>query len=280
MITKCKKNITDFFLVLLFAAAAIVVHAVMPSPGAAMDTSVFDSFLVKKFGFPAVASGYFLVLFLHILFTIRIFAVRSDIGKWRTGCCFGAAFALIYMGGMQEVMVSASPLTEYGLDFILYQLFLGLGDAVPAFLLCVILCRLHCVSSADVPDRRIFCKDNFIRILCIAAAFFVWRMIGYFTGIVDNEMSSYPVPVVIWTFVFGILLGIGYCLVNHIFPEKDRKKKQIVRFLVIIGVNWIWFNCFIGLILADSFFFMFMRAGTDVLAMLIGGFLAEFLCRD
>ena len=38
----------DNILVLLFAAAAIVLHAIMPSPGATMDASVFDSMLVKK----------------------------------------------------------------------------------------------------------------------------------------------------------------------------------------------------------------------------------------
>ncbi|MGN1347189.1 MAG: hypothetical protein ACI4V1_10420, partial [Eubacteriales bacterium] len=118
---KIKRTLADLFLVLFFAAAAIVLHAVMPSPGAEMDASVFDSFLVKKLGFPAVASGYFIVLFFHILIVVRVFAPKSELGKWKTGCCFGLAFSLLYLGGMQEVMVSASPLTEYGLDFVLYE---------------------------------------------------------------------------------------------------------------------------------------------------------------
>ena len=92
MLRNFRRILLDNILVLLFAAAAIVLHAIMPSPGATMDTSVFDSILVKKFGFPAVATGYFVILFLHILIVIRVFAVKSDIGKGKTGCCFSDCF--------------------------------------------------------------------------------------------------------------------------------------------------------------------------------------------
>lgn len=276
MLRNFMRSLLDYILVLLFAAAAIVLHAIMPSPGATMDTSVFDSVLVKKFGFPAVASGYFVILFLHILSVIKVFAVKSDIGKWKTGCCIGMAFALLYLGGMQEIMISASPLTEYGLDFVLYELFLGLGDAVPAFLMCVLLCMLHCVPSADVRGEKIFCKENDIRIIGIACAFFLWRMFGYVTGIVDNEMSIYPVPVVIWTYIFGIVIGLGYCLINFSINDRGRK---VVRLFLTIGINWIWFNCYIGLIAAHTFLFMVLRSGLDVLAILAGSIPAEVLIR-
>lgn len=275
MIIKYKEYFLDFFFVIFCSAAAIVLHAIMPSPGGTMDTSVFDSFLVKKFGFPAVASGYFVVLFLHILIIIKVFATKSYVGKLRTGCCYGITFALLYLGGMQEVMVSASPLDKYGLDFVLYELFLGLGDAVPAFMLCIFLCMIHSVNFTDIQRRTIFHKENFIRIIIIASAFFAWRMFGYITGIVDNEISLYPVAVTIWTFTFGVILGIGYCLINYTFPYKNSGKGKITRLILIIGVNWIWFNCYIGLIAAHTLGFMIMRAGLDVLAMLVGGLVAE-----
>ena len=205
------------------------------------------------------------------------------------------AFALLHMGGMQEVMVSSSPLTEYGLDFVRYEFFLGLGDALPAFLLCIVLCILHCAASADVPDKKVFCEKNFIRIMSISSAFFAWRLFGYITGIVDNEMEFYPAPVLAWTFVFGIIAVIAYCLIDHtlpqeacrpkenvlrnnqgnVCPDERTKKRKMIRFFAIIGVNWIWFNCYIGLIAAYTFWFMVLRAGADVLALVIGGFFSE-----
>ena len=101
-------------------------------------------------------------------------------------------------------------------------------------------------------------------------------MFGYVTGIVDNEMSIYPMPVVIWTFVFGAVIGLGYCLINYLFNDSERR---IVRLFLTIGVNWIWFNCYIGLIAAHTFLLMVLRSGLDVLAMLAGSILAEVLIR-
>ena len=158
------------------------------------------------------------------------------------------------------------------MDFILYEFFLGLGDAVPAFLLCLFLCGLHCVPAADVRGKKIFRKENYMRIISISCTFFLWKMFGYVTGIVDNEMTIYPVPVVIWTFIFGAVIGFGYCLINDSFIDEGRK---VVRMFLTIGMNWIWFNCYIGLIAANTFLFMVLRSGFDVLAILAGSLLAE-----
>lgn len=275
MKTKFKSVLFDLLLVVIFAAAAIALHAILPSPGAEMDTSVFDSWLVKAMGFPAVASGYFVVLFLHILITIRAYAPKSPLGKWKTGLCFGAAYSLLYLGGMQEVMVSASPLTEYGPDFVLYELFLGLGDALPAFLLCIALCAIHAKPSGAVDRPAFLRQENGIRIAMIGAGFFLWRMAGDLGGIVDNELALYPAPVLLWTAIFGALLGVGYCL---LLPAFGGRRKPAGLFLTI-GVNWIWFNCYIGLIAAGAFRFMVLRAGADVLAVLLGSMLAERICR-
>ena len=170
-------------------------------------------------------------------------------------------------------MVSASPLTEYGLDFVLYELFLGLGDALPACLLCIALCLFHSAPAGSVRKTPFLHPANGVRIAMIAAFFFVWRMVGYLTGIVDSELAQYPMPVVVWTAGFGVLLGLGDCLLNPFF-ENSRQGKLMGLFLTM-GVNWIWFNCYIGLIAAHTFGFMVLRAGADVLAMLTGSFLAE-----
>lgn len=84
-----------------------IVHAVMPSPGASLDV-------------------YFIILYLHILCVVHCFGLRSMLCRKEVGLRFGLAFALLYMIGMQEVVVSASPFDTYGMDFIFYQLFMGL----------------------------------------------------------------------------------------------------------------------------------------------------------
>lgn len=109
----------------------------------------------------------------------------------------------------------------------------------------------------------------------IAACFLLRRMVGYLSGIVDNELALYPMPVLLWTTGFGALLGASYCLLLPAFG--DRRKH--VGLILTMGVNWTWFNCYIGLIAAETFWSMVLRAGADVLAVLLGGMLAERICR-
>ena len=49
MLRNFRRILLDNILVLLFAAAAIVLHAIIPSPGATMDTSKVNPFVKTLF---------------------------------------------------------------------------------------------------------------------------------------------------------------------------------------------------------------------------------------
>ena len=60
-----------------------------------------------------------------------------------------------------------------------------------------------------------------------------------------------------------------------------------VRLTLIIGLNWIIFNSFIGLIFKDAMFEMLIRSGLDVLILLIASVIIgkfsiakEFVSKD
>ena len=103
---------------------AIAVHALLPSPGGEVDVSSFDSVLITKFGFPVVASFYFIFLYLHVLIVVSIFGRHLGMEKRKIGLRFGFAYGIIYLVAMQEVVLSGSPFEQYGIDFIRYQFFL------------------------------------------------------------------------------------------------------------------------------------------------------------
>lgn len=154
---KIKENCFGMFCVLMSAIIAILVHALLPSPGASLSVDAFDGVLVQKFGFPIVASLYFIILYLHILIVIRTVGVQATIPKRQMGIRFGLSFGCMYLVGMQEVVVSASPCDTYGIDFVLYQLFMGLGDAIPVLLLCVLVCGF---SGIDIKDKKTKTPDK------------------------------------------------------------------------------------------------------------------------
>ena len=153
---KVKENCFGMFCVLISAIIAILVHALLPSPGASLSVDEFDGILVRKFGFPIVASFYFIVLYLHILIVIRSIGAKSTI------------------------------------------------------------------------------------------------------------------PVLIWTLAFGMVMGGIYVLLRPIYEDSKGNIKNIQLLVWSVGVNWVWFNCFMGLILKGLFLKMFLRGGLDILVITIG----------
>lgn len=273
-----KKNLICIFSVLGAAITAIIVHAILPSPGASMDTSSFDSVLVKQFGFPAVASAYFIILYLHILVVIRWFGSKTVMNRKEVGLRFGLAYALIYLVGMQEVVVAASPFEAYGVDFILYQFFMGLGDAIPVIILCITVSHFALKETeVNKKDGKSCRKEKVIMTGTITGLFFTERVIGYVTGYIDSDFNTYPLPVLIWTILFGVTFGCAYFIIRPIYNNKNDKKNIAGIVVASLGVNWIWFNSFMGLILKNTIFQMIFRSGMDVIVIFIGILVSRFL---
>ena len=86
---RVKENCFGMFCVLISAIIAILVHALLPSPGASLSVDAFDGILVRKFGFPIVASFYFIILYLHIFIVIRSIGAKSTIPGREMGIRFG-----------------------------------------------------------------------------------------------------------------------------------------------------------------------------------------------
>lgn len=251
-------------LAIIFAAAiAIIVHAVMP---AGVNGEDFDSVFVKLFGFPVVAVSYFVLLFLHCAIVVQYFGKQSSMTKLQIGFRFGIAFAALYFFGMQEVVVEASPFKEWGFAFVSYQFFMGISDAIPALLLCVVIAYFTLSNMNASYSGQMFNIVEKIKVVAlITITFFIERTIGYETGIITSNCNTYPIPCYLWTILFGIVLGCCYAALYPIFAKGQNKLFLSTKLVVItIGINWIIFNSFIGLILSGVMQQMLLRSGTDV----------------
>ena len=78
---------------------------------------------------------------------MQYFGRTSDYSKLQMGLRFGICFALIYFIGMQEVMVEASPFKTWGIDFLIYQFVMGIGEALVAIIMCVVISSLTLKNS-------------------------------------------------------------------------------------------------------------------------------------
>jgi hypothetical protein len=253
--------------IVVAAALAIVFHAVLPAPVEDLD---FDSALVALVGFPVVAVSYFVLLFAHCAIVLQSFGRRSDLPKLEVGWRFGLAFALLYLVGMQEVVVDASPFEAWGREFVVYQFFMGAGDAVPVFALCMVLAYLTLPSGRRGASAALSAREAIAIVAVIALAYFVQRTIGHTTALVHSNVERYPVQTHLWTALFGAALGFVYVVLYPVFSRRHGRVALSVRLVLLtIGINWMLFNGFIGLLFSGVMPQMLLRSGLDTAAVFV-----------
>ena len=108
-------------------------------------------------------------------------------------------------------------------------------------------------------------------IAIIAIAIFVERTIGYESALIISDSSTYPVPCYMWTGFFGILMGYIYVILYPllVFEKKQGSIGISLRFIATIGVNWMFFNSFMGLIIKGAMTQMLLRSGLDVVVLFL-----------
>ncbi|MDG5790160.1 hypothetical protein QA612_22225 [Evansella sp. AB-P1] len=249
--------------IIVASAMAIIVHAIVPGD---VNVDDFDSIFVKLFGFPIVAVSYFVLLFLHCVIVMRYFGKRSSMTNLQIGFRFGTVFAALYLFGMQEVVVEASPFNEWGLAFVSYQFFMGISDAIPALLLCVVTAYFTLSNKNTANSRQILNLIEKTKVVAlITITFLIARAIGYETGMIGSNIDTFPIPTYLWTIVFGVMLGCCFTILYPIFASGQNKFLLSYKLVVItIGINWILFNSFIGLIFSGEMNQMLLRSGIDI----------------
>ena len=268
-IGKTKIIVISIVTVILSAIIAIIAHAILP---AEVNVDEFDSIFVKALGFPVVATLYFLILFTHCTITVRYFGKKSPMSGNQIGLRYGLSFALIYLIGMQEIVVDASPFSVWGIDFVQYQIFMGLGDAIPVFILCMIIGHFT-VKNIIKNTHKSNLLNNMATICFITLSIFIIRIIGYKTGIIYSNYNEYPLPCSIWTILFGATLGFIFVFLKPVYMNMKLYNLKIT--VLTIGVNWIIFNSFIGLIFKGVMPQMILRSVIDIFVLYVIAIILE-----
>lgn len=272
-IGKKRTIVISIIAVILSTIIAIIAHAILP---AEVNVDDFDSIFVKTLGFPVVASLYFLILFTHCTIAVNYFGKKSSMTGNQIGLRFGLSFALIYLIGMQEIVVDASPFFVWGIDFIKYQIFMGLGDAIPVFILCMIIGHFtikNTLKSTYIHKNNLL--NNIVTICFITLAIFFIRIICYKTGIIYSNYNEYPLPCSIWTILFGATLGFIFIFLKPVYLNMKFCNLKII--ILTIGLNWIIFNSFIGLIFKGVIPQMIIRSIIDIFVVYVIAIILEMI---
>jgi len=266
----CKKQIiiTNILAILVASLLAIFSKTLLPS---ALNVKDFNSVFVKLLGFEIVASLYFILIYTHSAIVIQLFGKNAKLSNIQIGMRFGICFGLIFLLGMQEVVVKASPFSEWGFDYVIYEFFMGIGEAIVALVLCIIIAK--CTIEDKKHDNYLKENSTYNRVVMvglIALTFTIERIMAYKTGIISSDIATFPIPCYGWTILFGITLGCCYDLLLPIFCEDKNLVSQSFKLVVItIGLSWIIFNSFIGWIIDGAMIQVLIRIGLDVVVFFI-----------
>ena len=108
----------------------------------------------------------------------------------------------------------------------------------------------------------------------IAALFVLVRTVGYETGIVVSNVDTFPLPPYGWTVIFGVVFGCSYVLLYPFFATESRRLSVTIRLAgLALGLNWMIFNGFIGMIFSETMGQALLRSGLDVVALAIASIL-------
>lgn len=236
---------------------AILFHKFLPSDA---NSSNANSILVQNFGFPVVAIFYFFILFCLCSFSIYHLGLKSQLSKRDIFLRFGIGYGMLYFIGMFEIVPGIAWNVSVGIN----QIAVGIGDAIPAIVISFLISRL--IPHESRISRSFFNKEIISLIVYVAIINFVLRMIGYSTGIIDSAINDYCIPVIIWTILFSITLGIVIAILYPFFH--DGSKFMVSRVLISFGLNWFWFNSFMALIMKGLMGTIIIRVTVDLLGII------------
>lgn len=268
VISKKQIIITNISAILLASLLAILSKALLPS---AVNIEDFNSVFVKLLGFQIVASLYFITIYAHSAIVTQLFGKNAKLSSMQIGMRFGICFGLIFLLGMQEVVVNASPFSEWGFDYVIYQFFMGIGEAIVALVLCIIIAKYAIENKKQdkyLKEHRI--DNRVLMVGFITLTFTIERIMAYKTGVISSDIATFPIPCYGWTILFGITLGCCYIILLPIFCSDKNTVSQSFKLAVItLGLSWIIFNSFIGWIIDGAMIQVLIRSGLDVVVFFI-----------
>ncbi len=206
------------------------------------------------FAFSVVA-----IVFLHIRDVIPGEGVRK-------GLRYGIAIALLWTMGMLEGV----PL--FGHSFI-NEFVVGLSDAIPVFLLGVLLSLLQPGEKTETASVKFSLGKKMQAVLILAGLFLVGRYIAYASGMIRSGIQDMPLQTFVWTLMMGISIGASYVLVGAKLQGSSLKQRAMRFGFLIFGMNWAVFLVFMPLLFSGYIADVLVRIILDAALVAFGTYL-------
>jgi hypothetical protein len=162
--------------------------------------------LVNRFGFAPVVMAWIAMAFAGMGLTFLYWASRMGGSGLAKGLRYGLAIGLMIQVAMFEgVGLLGTP--------VIGELAMGLADAVPIFLMILLLgWRLVPDSPAAAPVRE---SAGPSALLLFALIYGGGRILAQLLGIIGSGLDDGAVATVLWSFAMGAVIGLAWMMRAH-----------------------------------------------------------------
>lgn len=239
----------------LCVGSDIVLHMVTTSFSSMPENPNF-SLVARALGAEMTAILWALLAFSCVAFVYLY--IRSDIpgAGARKGLRYGTAIGLLWLFAMLEGV------PMFG-NLLLNEFVVGLSDAIPVFVLSVLLSKLlqdkseRHVHAAPVPNSKMKAMSIF------TGMFLTGRYIAYFAGVIRSGYHARPIETFIWTLFMGITIGAAYVILGNAGGGQSLRQRAVRFGVLTFGLNWGAFLVFMPLLFSGYIVDVVLRIVID-----------------
>lgn len=181
------------------------------------------------------------------------------------GLRYGTAISLLWLFAMLEGVAL------FG-NTIINEFIVGLSDAIPAYLLGILLSLSMKGKNSELKQLALSQK---MRAVCVfTGMFFIGRYAAYFTGVIRLGYQTSPFYTVLWTLLMGACIGVACILLENSGNALYLKRRAAKFSMLFFGVNWATFLLFMPLLFSGFLTDVLSRIILDILLVTIGYYLA------
>ncbi len=262
---KKKKFVKIAFIILICVAIDIALHLVT-SEYSTMPKIPIYSKLAEKLGTEVIAIIWALFAF-SIVAYVFLRSQDSILGVGiNKGIRYGSAIALLWLFAMMEGV------SIFG-NSIINEFVVGLSDAIPVLLMCILLSLLEAKKGADARLEPLTLNQKITSIFIFLLIFSSVRYMAYFTHVIKSGYRTSPYNTFLWTILMGVCIGEVCILLGNAGNNLSLKRRALKFGGLFFGFNWAAFLIFMPLLFSGYFIDILIRIFLDILIATIGYYL-------
>ncbi len=220
------------------------------------------SFFVKNRLFKPAATVSLIIVYTALAVVFAFIQEKLSGNRLSKGFRFGISFGGLWFIGLPGTSIFfGSPMK--------HELLTGALDGISLLILGLLLGMFAATDSNQIAIKKT--KKIVLSVFIIALFFIVGQYLAFI--FIGGNLPHFTITgpaAFIWTLALGLWMGIIYLLLEEGIIKYSLIKRSFWFGGIVIGINWLFFNLFMILILDVPLLDPVILAGLNILSVIVG----------